>query len=239
MTTRPGILITGGAKRVGAALSRHFAKHEYDIALHYNQSKAEADGVQKEIEALGAKCVLVEHDMRDIVGIPAFMERVKNAMPDCTALINNASVFERATLMDTDEALFDRQFDVNFKAPFFLTQSFAKTFGKGCVVNMLDTDISKTQGSHFAYLLSKKTLAEFTMMAARELGPDIRVNGVCPGYLLSASAADEAYEQKMETLIPMKSHPTLEDVANCAHWLMAQPYITGQLIFVDGGKHVL
>jgi len=239
MTSRPGIIVTGGAKRVGAALAMHFARGGYDIALHYHQSKTEAEALKKDIESLGAKCALFSHDMQNTKGIPALMETIHKTMPGCTALINNASVFERAMLMDTDEALFDRQLNINFKAPFFLTQAFAKYFGKGCIINVLDTDIVETQGSHFAYLLSKKTLAEFTLMAARELGPNIRVNGVCPGIILPSSDLDQNYMDKLAPSLPLEALASLEQLSVTTQWLLEHKALTGQLLFIDGGQHLL
>jgi len=237
--TRPAIIITGGAKRVGAAMALYFARGGYDIALHYNASEKDAKTVKAKVEKLGAQCVLFPCDLSKTKTLPALMKKIRTTMPNCTALINNASIFERAPFMDTDEALFDRQFAVNFKAPFFLTQAFAKTFGKGCVINLLDTDIVQTQGSHFAYLLSKKTLSEFTEMAARALGPAIRVNGICPGCVLPSDQNEVAYEKKIKALLPLKKNPTVDALAEAALWLVSQPFITGQIIFVDGGQHVL
>jgi NAD(P)-dependent dehydrogenase (short-subunit alcohol dehydrogenase family) len=240
MGERPAIIITGGARRVGAALARYFARHGYDIALHYNSSQKEAAGVKKAVEKLGAECALFQHDLQDVETLPWLMKDIRTQMRHCTALINSASVFDRGTFADTDEALFDQQFTVNFKAPFFLTQAFAKTFGKGCVINILDSDISKTYGSHFAYLLSKKALAEFTPMAARALGPKIRVNGVCPGIVLPPDdEAYKAYAEKSRADLPLRQHPSPDDVAETAYWLVNQQSITGQIIYVDGGRHVL
>jgi NAD(P)-dependent dehydrogenase (short-subunit alcohol dehydrogenase family) len=233
------VIITGGARRIGAALALHFAEHGYDIALHYNHSKKDAGKLQAQIKKRGVKCELFSHDLKNIKGIPALMKKIRAAMPHCVALINNASIFERAEFMKTDEALFDRQFAVNFKAPFFLTQAFAKTFGKGCVINMIDTDIAKVRVSHFAYLLSKKALADFTPMAARALGPKIRVNGVCPGCILPSSHNDKVYEKKMAAQIPLKGHPSLNELAEAVRWLTEQQHITAQVIYVDGGQHVL
>jgi pteridine reductase len=239
MSTRPGVIITGGAKRVGAALSLHLAAQGYDIALHYNHSRADAEIIKAEVEKLGTKCELFALDLQDAKAIPTFMESIKKAMPNCTSLINNASVFERSTLMETTEALFDRQMEVNFKAPFFLTQAFARTFKKGGVMNVIDTDIGETQGGYFAYLLSKKVLADFTEMAARELAPNIRVNGMCPGCLIPADANDAAYVGKLKDIIPLKAHPTLDEFLRSLEWLLTQSHITGQLLYIDGGKHVL
>lgn len=238
MSNTHAILITGAAQRVGAALALHFAKLGHDVALHYNRSEPAARKIQQEIHALGAECVLIRHDMHDIKGIPTFMAEVKRQMPHVTMLINNASIFERAKFMETDEALFDRQMEVNFKAPFFMTQAFARTFGKGCIINMIDSEIVHTQGSHFAYLLSKKTLAAFTEMAARELGPHIRVNAICPGILLPSNELDMSYIQQLKTRLPLGNIASLEQVAEAAHFLCSG-VTTGQLIYADGGQHLL
>jgi NAD(P)-dependent dehydrogenase (short-subunit alcohol dehydrogenase family) len=242
--TRPAVIITGGAKRVGAATALYFAEKGYDIALHYNSSANEAKALQSEIQKTGATCEIFTHDLSDISGLDALIKTIHAKMPHAHALINNASIFERCEFLETDEALFDRQFAINFKAPFFLTQSFAKTFGKNpsaCVINILDTDIAQNQVSHFAYLLSKKTLADFTEMAAIALGKDIRVNGVCPGAMLPASesASCLAHYDKMGKIVPLKKHPSLDDLSEAIYWLTQQKSITGQIINVDGGKHVL
>ncbi len=236
---RSGVIITGGAKRVGAALVRYFAQNNYDIALHYSTSKSEAERLQAEVRALGVNCELFALDLSKIEKIPALMADIKTRMPNVTTLINNASIFTRKSFMETDEAFLDAQMTVNFKAPFFLTQAFAKTFGAGSVVNILDTDISKTNGSHFAYLLSKKALADFTQMAARDLGPKIRVNGVCPGHILPSTQVDMDYGDRLLKIIPLKEHPTPELLAEAAYGLAQNRMMTGELIHIDGGMHLL
>lgn len=238
MTARPAILITGAARRVGAELAMHFAHAGYDIGLHYHRSRKDAEKLAAKIEREGVHCVLFNHDLQQVKTLKPFMDRVLEALPRCRGLINNASIFERASFMETDEALFDRQFAVNFKAPFFLTQAFAHHFGKGSVINILDTEIQKTHGSHFAYLLSKKALMDLTLMSARELGPNIRVNGICPGIMLPSNELDQAYMDKLARQVPMRKLGTLEQVADAALWL-AQSHVTGQLVFIDGGQHLL
>ncbi|MDX1974378.1 MAG: SDR family oxidoreductase [Rickettsiales bacterium] len=232
-------IITGGAKRVGAAMALYLAKHGYDIALHYSRSEKEAKALQKKIEKLGRRCELFQQDLADAAALLPLMKAIKKAMPHVSLLVNNASVFERGCLMDTDEALFERQIGVNLKAPFFLTQAFAKQFKQGCVVNILDTDISTVHFSHFAYLLSKKAFADFTRMAAYELGPSIRVHGICPGCMLPSDQNDSSYEDKIAKLIPLKSHPSLDELSEAVRWIAEQQHMTGQILFVDGGKHVL
>lgn len=240
--TRPAVIITGGAKRVGAATALYFAQKNFDIALHYNSSESEAQSLQQQIHKIGVSCEIFAHDLKDISGIKSLMENIHSAMPHCNTLINNASIFERCEFLETTEKLLDRQFAVNFKAPFFLTQSFAKIFGNtpgASVINILDTDIAQNQISHFAYLLSKKTLADFTKMAAIALGKNIRVNGVCPGSMLPSTENCSAYEMKTKELVPLKLQPSLNDLSEAIYWLTQQKSITGQIINVDGGKHVL
>lgn len=236
--TRPAALITGGAKRVGAALAFYLAERGYDIALHYNHSDAEAEHVKSQLRAKGVACELFQADLADTGALAMLMRKVKTTMP-VTLLVNNASVFERSTFTESDEALFDRQFDINLKAPVFLTQAFAREFGKGSVINLLDTNVVKNQGSHFFYLMSKKSLTDFTLMAARQLGPEIRVNGVCPGAVLPSDQNNDDYEKKVAATNPLRSLPTVEDVCEAVYWLTTQPRITGQLLFVDGGQHAL
>jgi pteridine reductase len=237
--SKKAVLITGGAKRVGAVMALYFAKQGYDIALHYNRSKSDAVKLQKQIKKLGVACELFSLDLQQTKNIPALMAKVKKSMPHCMALINNASVFERREFMKTDEALFDHQLDINFKAPVFLTQAFAKTFGRGTVINLLDTYITTATDSHFAYLLSKKAFAAFTGIAAKTLGPKIRVNGVCPSIMLPSNELDWAYMRKKEKELPLKAIPTPEEVVEAAYWLCENKNITGQLLFVDGGQHLL
>lgn len=234
-----GVLITGAAKRLGAAMAEHLAGAGFDIALHYNESEADAKALQQRLRSAGRACELFRHDVTDIAGIPALMTAVKTAMPQVDTLINNASVFERGDFLGTDEALFDRQFNVNLKAPFFVIQAFAKTFGQGNVVNMLDCDITQNKNTHFAYLLSKKAHAELTEMAAVALGPDVRVNGVCPGLVISSDEDEDHYEQKLTNINPLKSIADVEDVCRAVEWLLQPSSTTGQLLFVDGGRNLL
>ena len=134
---------------------------------------------------------------------------------------------------------------VNATAPILLTQAFAKhaAAGKagqaGHVVNLLDADIVKHHGSHFFYLLSKKTLAEFTQMAARDLGPNIRVNGICIGSALPSDQNPPNYQEKLEARLPLRQLGNVDDVLQSLDYLMASPRTTGQLLFPDSGQHLL
>lgn len=238
-SARKAVLITGAAKRVGAAIALHFAQAGWDVALHYHRSQTEAKNVAHSITSLGREALLLPADLQQSAEILPLIKRAKQALPQLCALVNNASVFTRQSFMQTNEALLAKQFAVNFVAPFFATQAFAAQVAHGTIVNLIDTDITRTHGSHFAYLLSKKSLAELTRMSARELGPNIRVNAVCPGVMLGSDELEVAYEEKMRELSPLKANATVEQTAQAVYFLTTQPGLTGQFLFVDGGKHVV
>ena len=237
--TRPAILITGAAKRVGKAIALHFARTGYDVVLHYHHSQAEAEKVADEIRVLGGACELLQADLADPAQVAPLVTRAYGLFPALSVLVNNASVFDAGKFMESDVALYEKEFRINTQAPIFLTQAFAKYVGSGAVVNMLDTKIVRHKHSHFFYLLSKKTLAEFTKMAAIELAPHVRVNAVCPGFLLPGGGWGEDYQARLEPNLPLQKIATLDEVVKAVYSLTENKSLTGQCLFVDGGEHLL
>ncbi len=229
-------IITGGAKRVGKAIALHLAGLGYDIALHYHRSKADAESVRDEVIALGRACTLHGCDLADPASYANFMAEVMEAHDAPRVLVNNASIFERVAFMDTTEDVFDRHMGINFKAPFFLTQAFTKVATQGCVVNIIDTNITNNHGAYFAYMLSKKVLYDFTRMAAKDLAPGIRVNGICPGTMLESAntSADQVVTKGKNT--PLGQAPTPEQLCDTLEYLIHSDYLTGECIFVDSGQ---
>jgi pteridine reductase len=236
---RPALLITGAAKRVGRAVALHFAHAGYDIALHYNDSQKEAEAAAAEVRALGVACELFQADLGDVSECKPLVSKASVAFPQLSVLVNNASVFDVGRFLESDAALYAKEFSINTTAPIFLTQAFAKIVKRGAVINMLDTKITSNKHSYFFYLLSKKTLAEFTNMAAVELGPDIRVNAVCPGHVLASGKWGEDYQTRLESALPLGKIAQLADVAEAVYSLVNNKSLTGQFIFVDGGEHLL
>lgn len=233
-------LITGGAKRIGRVIALTLAKQGIDIALHYNGSKVEAEKTTEEVRALGVDCTLFQSPLGSEKQAYALIASVAKKYGYLNILINNASVFERKSFLETDEAFLDAHFDINFKAPFFLTQSFAKaTTGKAHVVNMLDTYITRHNGHYFGYLLSKKALAEFTKMAARELAPRIHVNGVCIGVTTLSDNLKPDYVARKQRDLPEQKLVEPQEIADAVLSLIQTPYLNGQLLFVDSGDHLL
>ncbi len=234
------VLITGAAKRVGRALALHLAKEGYDIGLHYHRSHDEAEQTAQEIERLGRKCALLRADLGDLQALPSLIRQAQSALPHCRGLINNASLFTPKPFMEAMPEDYEAMFRINFAAPAFLTQAFAEAYPSGHVVHMLDTKVMKNKHSYFYYLLAKKSLRDFTKMAAVELAPNIRVNAVCPGILLPSELGhDEEYMRKRAESLPLKQIAGVPEVCDTVAWLLRSGGITGQCIFVDGGEHLL
>lgn len=232
------VLVTGGAVRVGKAISLFLAEKGYNVAIHYHSSKEQAEKTKAKILELGTECEIFQADLGDASQCTKLIMQVKEQFKTLSVLVNNAAIFKHSDLLETNEDLFDEHMGVNFKAPFFLTQKFAQTVKKGNVINILDTYIAKKSNAFFTYLLSKKILAEFTKLAAKRLAPDIRVNAVAPGSLLPALEFGEDYLKNKKNTLPLNRLATLEEVASAVFSFIQNQAITGQIIFVDSGEHI-
>ena len=231
-------LITGGAKRIGRAIALYLAKKGFDIALHYNTSKKEAHKLAKEIKKTGQKCKLFQCDLSKINHVLKLMKKVKNQFPNLSLLINNASLFKENSLLNTDIKFFEKIFNVNFKAPFFLSREFARNFKVGQIINMLDTNIKRKKSRYFAYTLSKKGLFEFTQLAASDLAPSIRVNAIAPGAILAPRGKDKEYLKRKATTIPLKQTGVTNNILQAVDFLLENDFITGECLFIDGGENL-
>ena len=239
MRNSKAALITGGAKRIGKAIALYLASLGYDIALHYNTSKKESLLLKSEIENTGQKCVLFQCDFYDLKKSLKLIKKVKQRFPSLCLLINNASIFEKGLFLETDISSLERHLNVNFKTPFVLSYDFAKLCKKGQIINMLDTNVVRKNSKYFAYNLSKKTLYDFTKMTAYELGPDIRVNGIAPGPILPPFGKDDGYLKIKARNIPLKRKGDVRYITKAIGFLLENDFITGECLFVDGGKHLL
>lgn len=235
---RGAALVTGGARRIGAALALALAREGYDVALHYLDSEDDAEQTAREVEGTGQRCGLFRCDLRDPGETAALTPRVREGFPHLNVLVNNASIFERAAIRDTDFDLFERHFHVNFRAPFFLTRAFAEGCASGQIVNVLDTRVRKSEPQHAAYTLSKKALLELTRMAARELGPAIRVNGICPGMILAPAGGVADELERRSAALPLQRTGNTANLTAALLFLLDNPFVTGECIYVDGGEHL-
>lgn len=231
-------LITGGAKRIGKALALDLAIKGYDIAIHYNSSEIEAEKTKNEIKKFGTTCKSFKCDLENTNDVLELVSEVKKSFPNLYILVNNASIFDNIGFMEVTPDFFDKDFGVNFKAPFFLSQSFAKNIDEGLIINFLDTRINRTTTEHFVYNLSKKCLYHFTRMAAKELAPRIRVNGICPGPILPPPGESKEYLEEIVEKVPMKKTGDTSYIVNAFNYLLENDFTTGECLFVDGGKHL-
>ncbi|HSC36117.1 MAG TPA: SDR family oxidoreductase [Thermodesulfobacteriota bacterium] len=230
--------ITGAAERLGKAMALALAGMGYDIALHYNSSEKGARKTADEIKALGRKCGIFKADLYDIKGIKPLTARVFRVFPNCSLLINNASIFENRDFMEVTEESFNREFALNFKAPFFLSQEFSRQKSAEIIVNMLDTRVSRIEPGHFVYNLSKKALRDFTLMAARALGPKIRVNGICPGPIFPPPGKGPKYLKRISGNTPLGKPGHPDYVISALKYIIDNSYVTGECLYVDGGQHL-
>lgn len=247
MTDRGTVLVTGGARRLGRAIALRLAEAGWDLALHYRSSADAAEELAERIRTAGRTCRTFQADLAEGRAAVDLARQVADTCDDWRVLVNNASIFEPGGFLETDEAKLDRNFAVNFKAPFLLTQAFARaqrerpTADTGltpCVVNLLDARVARTVTDHFAYTLAKKALHDLNRMAAKALAPVVRVNAVCPGVILPPPGEDESILRRLSPRVPMRTHGSPTDVADAVLYLIEGNFLTGEAIFVDGGDHL-
>lgn len=236
---REAALITGGAQRIGKEIAIVLAILGFDIALHYHRSAAEAKKTARHIRSYDARCEIFQCDLSREKEASGLMARVRKKFPHLRLLINSASVFEPSRLASGNLKVFHRHFDTNFKAPYILSSQFARLCRRGQIINILDTNITKTKTAHADYLLSKKCLAELTKLAAIQFAPLVRVNGIAPGLILPPKNNTDAYLDRLAQKIPLKTKGHPSQIAQTVQFLIENGYLTGQIIFVDGGEHLL
>lgn len=231
----PAALVTGSAKRIGRSIALALAKRGYDVAVHCNRSKDEAEKVRDGLEEFGVRCEILACDLRS-PELDGLVESALQLLPGLELLVNNASVFGKASLTETDREVFDLHFDVNLKAPFFLSKHFAESVGKGQIVNIVDARVFGLSPEYAVYALTKSALFDLTRLNALELAPDIRVNAIAPGAILPPPGEDLDYLQPLTKRIPLKQHGSPDNVVRALLYLLDNEFVTGQCLTVDGGE---
>ena len=237
------ILVTGGAKRVGAAICRRLQAAGADIAIHYRSSEQEALALQDELNALRPKSASVfQADLLDLNVLPQLVRKIIKQCGQLDALVNNASSFYATPLADIDEQQWRDLLGTNLQAPLFLAQAAADELRRrhGCIVNIADIHAERPMHGHLLYSIAKAGLVALTKGLAQEMAPQVRVNAVSPGVIVwpeNEAWMDEQQRRKIvaHTLLKREGEP--DDIARTVAFLIQDaPYITGQIIAVDGGR---
>ena len=231
-------MVTGGGKRLGRAICIALAERGYNVAVHYNSSDKEAIDTTEAVRALGSSSEAFKSDLSDPSASGDLIKSVIDKFSGCSLLVNSASVFENTEFQEVTEEQFERDFNINFKSPFFLSQEFSREPGAEHIINLLDTRVSQIETEHFVYNLTKKALRDFTLMAAKALGPAIRVNGICPGPILPPPGESQSYLEKISRDTPLRVPGSPEYITAAIGYLLDNPFVTGECLYVDGGQHL-
>jgi pteridine reductase len=231
-------LVTGGARRLGRALALALADEGFDVVVHCRSSQAEARAVAAECEAKGVRAHVVRADLADRGQAEELVARAVAAAGPLDVLVNNASIFPKDTLADVTAESFIANLQVNAVAPFLIARAFARQGREGVILNMLDTRILHYDALHAAYHVSKRALFTLTRMMALEFAPKIRVNAVAPGLILPPPGEDESFLEKYASKNPLGKWGSAEDVVAAALFLIRSSFVTGQVLYVDGGFHM-
>lgn len=230
-------LVTGAARRVGRQIALRLADEGASVCLHYRGSEQEAGALKAEVEARGAKAWLLRADF-DKGEYEGLVKRAAEAAGGLDILVNNASVFPESRLEDMSFEGLMSNIRVNAWAPFVLMRELA-ALGGGKVVNLLDARTGGYDWAHAEYILSKHLFAELTRMCAAAFAPGVVVNGINPGLILPPPGRGMDYLEGMERTVPLKRFGSPAEVAEAAIYLLRSEFLAGEVINVDGGRHLI
>jgi NAD(P)-dependent dehydrogenase (short-subunit alcohol dehydrogenase family) len=240
-TKRKAALITGGARRIGAAIARDLAGHGFSVAIHCHRSTGEAEALAGEIAERGGRAAIVTGDLRQPDALEPLLADAETAIGPLGLLVNNASVFRNDTAVSPDLDLWDEHFAIHARAPVMLTSLFAAalTAGEeGLVVNIIDQRVWRLTPNYFSYTLSKSALWVATRTMAQALAPRVRVNAIGPGPTLANERQTDADFARQQAAVPLGRGPELTEFGRTIRWLWECPSVTGQMVALDGGQHL-
>ncbi|MFO1034675.1 MAG: SDR family oxidoreductase [Hyphomicrobiales bacterium] len=236
------ILITGAAKRIGRQLAFDLAAAGHNIVIHCNTSRDAAEEVAGSIRALGRRAAIVQGDLADEATPDRLIAEAVAALGPLSVLINNASVFEPDDVGEITHASWAGHMDTNLRAPVMLAQSFARqlpAMARGNIINIIDQRVWKLNPRFFSYTMSKTGLWTATRTLAQALAPRIRVNAIGPGPALPSVRMDQAEFDKQARLTLLGRGTSPREISEAAKFILSQPALTGQMIALDGGQHLV
>tara|TARA_B100001540_G_scaffold187008_1_gene164967 strand:+ start:374 stop:1099 length:726 start_codon:yes stop_codon:yes gene_type:complete len=235
------IFITGAAKRIGKEIALCFSEMGWNIIIHYNSSKNDAQVLADEINDTNSDSAITVQGNLDVKeDVEKVINEVRDAFPTIDLLINNASTFYPTPIEDISEEHWDKLVGSNLKGPLFLIKGLKDKLkeSKGSIINITDTNLSKGVANYSIYSAAKAGLESITKGLARELAPDIKVNAIAPGAMLEPPDVTWTEEQKSKVIssIPLNRMGSEKDISEAVKFLAKSNYITGQIIKVDGGR---
>ncbi len=234
-------LVTGSAKRIGRAIALELANCGLGVVAHYHRSGEETLTLINDIEKLGGKGACLRADLSIEKEVVNLVERAAEKFGPITCLINNASVFEEDTPMTQSSAIWDNHMQTNLRAPFLLSQQFAKQIpsnAKGNIINIIDQRVWNLTPDFTSYTLSKFALWGMTQILARAFAPSLRVNAVGPGPTLKNIHQTNRDFKKEWQAVPLEAPVSLGDICNAIRFILYSPSMTGQMVALDGGQHM-
>jgi NAD(P)-dependent dehydrogenase (short-subunit alcohol dehydrogenase family) len=238
----PTALVTGAARRVGRSIALALAEDGWRIGVHYHGSKDEAYAVVDEIGAMGGEAVALQADLGRLEDLAPVVEACSAALEAPTCLVNNAACFEWDSVETMDTESWHLHLDTNLRAPVFLAQAFARTLPAGAsgnIVNLIDQKVWALDPHHFSYTIAKSALWTATRTLAQALAPCVRVNAIAPGPVLPHQGqSEEEFRQECRTTLLKRAVP-IDDITGAVRFLLETPSVTGQMIALDGGQHLL
>ncbi len=246
-STRPVVLVTGAARRLGRAMALDLAAHGFDVAVHYRGSAAEAQATVGELQALGAQAHAFQADLSDEAACRALVPAVAAHFERLDAIVNNASTFEYDAPATFSVASMEKHWRANTAPAILLAQALhahldgcreERAKGGGCVVNLIDQKLWNPNPDYFSYTLSKAALQAATVMLAQALAPRVRVCGVAPGVTMVSGPMNDDEFAAAHKMTPLERSSTPQDIARAVRFLIESPAITGTTLLVDGGQHL-
>ncbi len=241
MESRPVVLVTGAAQRIGRHIALHLAEAGWAVAVHYRRSAEEAQATVAAVQAAGGVAQAFAADLADEAACNALVPAVHAAFGRIDAVVNNASLFEYDDVASFSAARLDAHWRANTMAPILLARALHAALGegrRGCVVNLLDQKLWNPNPDYFSYTLSKAALEAANTLLAQALAPRVRVCGVAPGVTLLSGEMNEAEFAASHTMTPLQRSSTPDDVARAVRFLLESPAVTGTTLLVDGGQHL-
>ncbi len=234
-------LVTGAAHRIGHAIALELAARGFAVALHYNNSRAEAEALAGQIRDQGGKAVALDADLSREAESAALIGRAAEALGPVGCLVNNASRFEMDVWDTVTRDSWDANMETNLRAPFVLAQAMAAALpaqAEGAIVNLLDQRVWNLTPYFISYTLAKAGLWTLTQTLAQALAPQIRVNAIGPGPTLKSERQTENQFRAQWAAVPLKHGSTPEEIAAGVRYILSAPSMTGQMIALDGGQHM-